>query len=137
MSSQKWYISIYCGVLFIIFSSDTFYRMLSKFLEIEYDGCPSYSLMLISSILFGIFLRYMMKHKAPSIDKWRYTYYTWYMFIFLNNPLTYNLVNNFLEKNVNIISSIGNCPTKVGLTLHTALFIIILRYSMDLEPVKK
>ena len=88
--------------------------------------------MLINSILFGLFLRLMMRHNAKSIDKWRYTYYTWYMFIFLNNPLTYNLVNNIL----NLGTAEGNCPTNFGLYVHTLLFTIILRYSMDLEPSK-
>ena len=131
-ANKKWNISIYCGVLFLFFSSNFFYQLISQILNIEYNGCPTYLLMLISSVLFGLFLRVMMKHNGKSIDKWRYTYYTWYMFVFFNNPLTYNLVNNIFDLN----TAKGNCPTNLGLYLHTILFIIVLRYSMDLEPSK-
>ncbi len=132
MSSRKWGISIYCGILFLIFSSNQFYQIISNIFSIEFNGCPSYKLMLINSILFGLFLRLMMRHNAKSIDKWRYSYYTWYMFVFLNNPLTYNLVNNIFGFG----TAEGNCPTNLGLYVHTILFTIVLRYSMDLEPTK-
>jgi len=132
MSSKKWGISVYCGILFLLFSSNQFYQIISNIFNIEFNGCPSYKLMLINSILFALFLRLMMRHNAKSIDKWRYTYYTWYMFIFLNNPLTYNLIDNLL----NLGTAEGNCPTNLGLYVHTILFIVVLRYSMYLEPTK-
>ncbi len=137
MSRLKWNISIYCGFIFFLFSSNSFYKNLSKVLNLEYNNCPSYELMLISSVLFALLLRYMMKHKGASIDKWRYTYYTWYMFIFLNNPLTYNLLNNLFSKYLNLNTADGNCPKVIGLYVHTILFTIFLRYSMDLEPKRK
>jgi hypothetical protein len=134
-NTKKWQISIYCGLVFLLFSSDIFYKNLSNLLNIKYDGCPSYSIMLISSVLFGLLLRWNMKHEGKSIDKWRYTYYTWYMFVFFNNPLMYNMVDNIIGKYIDTAN--GNCPTKLGNYLHTILFIIVLRYSMDLEPNNK
>ena len=133
-NTKKWKISVYCGLMFLFFSSNFFYKNLSNLFNIDYDGCPSYTIMLISSVLFGLFLRWSMKHDAKSIDKWRYTYYTWYMFVFLNNPLMYNFVDNIIGKYIDTANA--NCPTQIGIYLHTVLFIIILRYSMDLEPSK-
>tara|TARA_B100000524_G_scaffold329220_1_gene214350 strand:- start:58 stop:483 length:426 start_codon:yes stop_codon:yes gene_type:complete len=132
---KKWKISFYCGLLFIVFSSDLLYRNVSEFLKIPFDGCPTYLQMLINSALFGLTLRLFMKGNYDNLDKWRYTYYTWFMFIFLNNPLTYNLVDGFLHNYIDVAN--GNCPTQLGVYVHAIVFIIMLRFSMNLENKKE
>jgi hypothetical protein len=76
-----------------------------------------------------------MKGNYDNLDKWRYTYYTWFMFIFLNNPLTYNLVDGFLHNYIDVAN--GNCPTQLGVYVHAIVFIIMLRFSMNLENKKE
>ena len=132
---KKWKISFYCGLLFIVFSSDLLYRNISEFLNIPFNGCPTYLQMLINSVLFGLTLRLFMKGNYDDLDKWRYTYYTWFMFIFLNNPLTYNLVDGFLHNYIDVAN--GNCPTQLGVYVHAIVFIIMLRFSMNLENKKE
>lgn len=123
--ANKWNISLFCGLIFLVFSSNTFYQILSNITKLTFNNCPTYELMLISSILFALTLRLSMTHNAKNIDKWRYTYYTWYMFIFVNNPLTYKLINSLFNSYITKY----NC----GIIFNTLLFIIILRYSMELE----
>lgn len=70
---------------------------------------------------------------APSSeDKWRYTLYTTIIFLIVVNPQTYKLVNSLIGNCVKIADSTG-CPTVNGILVHSIVFTLLLRYSMDLK----
>jgi hypothetical protein len=50
------------------------------------------------------------------------------------HPQTYNLVDSLLG---NIIGKIANngCPTTLGLIVHSLVFLLVVRYSMDYDIV--
>ena len=70
---------------------------------------------------------------APSNqDKWRYTLYTTIIFLLVVNPQTYKLVNSLIGNTFKIADSAG-CPTINGILVHSLVFTLLLRYSMDLN----
>jgi len=71
-------------------------------------------------------------HSVDSIDKWRYTLYTTFLFLLFANPFAFRFVHSILGRFVAIVHSNG-CPTMVGLVLHAFIFTLILRYMMDLK----
>lgn len=71
----------------------------------------------------------------PSSEKkWNITYFSVFIFILVVNPYTYQLTNKLLGNYIGpTINESG--PTLVGLILHTIVYMLIVRYSMDLDIV--
>lgn len=69
---------------------------------------------------------------ASSSQKWQITLFSAFIFLLVVNPYTYNLTNLLLSGIVGPIAKNG-CPTMVGLLLHTVVYILLVRYSMDLN----
>ena len=69
---------------------------------------------------------------ASSSEKWNITFFSAVIFLLVVNPYTYNLTQSIFSKILGPISSNG-CPTMVGLLLHTVVYILLVRYSMELH----
>lgn len=69
---------------------------------------------------------------ASSSEKWKITLFSAVLFLLVVNPHTYNLTQSLFGKILGQIS-INGCPTMVGLMLHTVVYILLVRYSMDLH----
>lgn len=69
---------------------------------------------------------------ASSSEKWNITFFSAVIFLLVVNPYTYNLTQSLFSKLLGPISSNG-CPTMVGLLLHTVVYILLVRYSMELH----
>lgn len=69
---------------------------------------------------------------ASSSQKWQITFFSALIFLLIVNPFTYNLTNCLFSGILGPIA-INGCPTTVGLLLHTVVYILVVRYSMDLN----
>jgi len=69
---------------------------------------------------------------ASSSEKWQITFFSAFLFLLVVNPYTYNFTQYILGKVVGTIS-VNGCPTITGLILHTIVFILLVRYSMELN----
>ena len=69
---------------------------------------------------------------ASSSEKWRITLFSAFLFLLVVNPYTYKLTHSLFSKVLGPIA-INGCPTIVGLILHTVVYILLVRYSMDLH----
>jgi len=68
-----------------------------------------------------------------SSDKWRYTLYTTLILVALFNPFAFKAVHALLSPLVGPIASANGIPTKLGFFIHTVVFTLVLRYSMDIK----
>lgn len=68
-----------------------------------------------------------------SSDKWRFTLYTVVMVVVLFNHYAFKFVDSILGKVIGRISDNNGCPTMLGFIVHTLVFTLVLRYSMDLK----
>lgn len=73
------------------------------------------------------------KNKPTSLDKWRYSFYTLLVFILVVNPLTYKIINRILVKMFGKIAEIKGSPNMLGLLTHSIIFLLIVRYIMDMN----
>jgi hypothetical protein len=69
---------------------------------------------------------------ASSSEKWNITFFSAVIFLLVVNPYTYNLTQSLFSKILGPIAS-NRCPTMVGLLLHTVVYILLVRYSMELH----
>ena len=65
-------------------------------------------------------------------QKWQISIFSAFIFLLVVNPYTYNLTNSLLGGIIGTIAKNG-CPTMVGLLLHTVVYILLVRYSMDMN----
>jgi len=65
-------------------------------------------------------------------QKWQISIFSALIFLLVVNPYTYNLTNSLLGGIIGTIAKNG-CPTMVGLLLHTVVYVLLVRYSMDLD----
>jgi hypothetical protein len=69
---------------------------------------------------------------ASSSEKWQITLFSAFIFLLVVNPYTYKITNMIFSKLLGPIASNG-CPTMMGLMLHTVVYILLVRYSMELQ----
>ena len=69
---------------------------------------------------------------ASSSEKWKITFFSAFLFVLIVNPYTYMLTQKLFGKLLGTIS-VNGCPTTLGLLVHTIVFILVVRYSMDLH----
>lgn len=69
---------------------------------------------------------------ASSSQKWQITLFSAFIFILVVNPFTYKLTNSLFSRFLGPIA-VNGCPTVVGLVLHTIVYVLVVRYSMDLN----
>ena len=69
-----------------------------------------------------------------SSQKWKITFFSAFLFLLVVNPYTYNFTQFLLGKIGTI--SIKGCPTALGIFVHTIVYILLVRFSMDLNLFK-
>ena len=71
---------------------------------------------------------------VSSEQKWRISLFSAVLFLMVVHPMTYELTNSLLSPVLGLLADNG-CPTTVGLAVHTIVFILLVRYSMDVDIV--
>ena len=68
-----------------------------------------------------------------SYTKWQISIFSAVIFILVINPYTYIFTQNLLGGILGQIANMNGCPTTRGLILHTIVYILLVRGSMDLK----
>jgi hypothetical protein len=72
-----------------------------------------------------------------SYMKWKISIFSAFIFILVINPYTYMLTQNLLGGLLGKIAETNGCPTMRGLILHTIVYILLVRGSMNLHLFSK
>jgi len=72
-----------------------------------------------------------------SYMKWQITIFSAFIFILVIHPYTYLLTQKLFGGILGKISELNGCPTTLGLLLHTVVYILLVRGSMDLHLFSK
>lgn len=76
--------------------------------------------------------------------KWKISIFSMCLFILVTNKTTYNLTNNIFSNLLNLLN-VSNVPnvldendnvTTIGYVLHVIIFLLLVRYSMELNLFK-
>ena len=65
--------------------------------------------------------------------KWQITLFSALIFLIVVHPMTYQLTQTLLGGVLGKIADPSGCPTTVGLALHTIVYILLVRGSMDMK----
>ena len=68
-----------------------------------------------------------------SYTKWQISVFSAFIFILVINPYTYALTQRMFGGFLGQIADASGCPTMRGLILHTLVYILLVRGSMDLN----
>ena len=68
-----------------------------------------------------------------SYNKWKISILSAFIFILVINPYTYIITQKILGGLFGKIADIYGCPTTIGLIIHTIVYILLVRGSMDLK----
>ena len=68
-----------------------------------------------------------------SYKKWQISIFSAFIFILVIHPYTYIVTQKLLGGFVGKIADINGCPTTFGLIIHTLVYILLVRGSMDLH----
>jgi hypothetical protein len=65
--------------------------------------------------------------------KWQISFFSAFLFLLVVNPYTYQLTQKLLGGVVGKIADSNGCATSLGLFIHTIVYILLVRGSMDLH----
>ena len=68
-----------------------------------------------------------------SFKKWQISIFSAFIFIVVIHPYTYLLTQQVLGGLLGKLADSSGCPTTRGLILHTLVYILVIRGSMDLH----
>jgi len=68
-----------------------------------------------------------------SYTKWQISIFSACIFILVIHPYTYKLTQKLFGKVLGQLADMNGCPTTRGLALHTLVYILLVRGSMDLN----
>lgn len=68
-----------------------------------------------------------------SYKKWQISIFSAFIFILVVNPYTYTLTQKVLGGYLGKIAEANGCPTTRGLVLHTIVYVLLVRGSMDMK----
>jgi hypothetical protein len=68
-----------------------------------------------------------------SYKKWQISIFSAFIFILVIHPYTYMFTQKLLGGFVGKIADNSGCPTTLGLIIHTIVYILLVRGSMDLK----
>ncbi len=63
--------------------------------------------------------------------KWQISLFSALIFILVVHPMTYKLTQKLFGDLLGRISDASGCPTTIGLALHTIVYILLVRASME------
>ncbi len=72
-----------------------------------------------------------------SYKKWQISIFSAFIFILVVNPYTYMFTQKVLGGILGKISDTSGCPTTRGLFIHTIVYILLVRGSMNLRMFSK
>jgi hypothetical protein len=72
-----------------------------------------------------------------SYMKWKITIFSAFIFLLVIHPQTYKLTQQLFGSILGKTSEVNGCPTTRGLVLHTLVYILLVRGSMDLNLFSK
>ena len=65
--------------------------------------------------------------------KWQISIFSAFIFVLVTNPYTYKLTQKILGGIICQLADANGCPTTCGLALHTLVYLLIVRGSMELN----
>lgn len=65
--------------------------------------------------------------------KWQISLFSALIFVVVVNPFTYKLTQQTLGGFLGKIAETNGCPTTVGLVLHTFVYLLLVRGSMEVD----
>jgi hypothetical protein len=68
-----------------------------------------------------------------SYMKWQISIFSAFIFLLVSIPCTYKLTQKIFGGFLGQIADANGCPTARGLALHTVVYILLVRGSMDLN----
>ncbi len=68
-----------------------------------------------------------------SSKKWQISIFSAFIFVLVIHPYTYMVTQKLLGGIFGKIADGSGCPTFIGLILHTIVYILLVRGSMDLK----
>jgi hypothetical protein len=71
-----------------------------------------------------------------SYMKWQISIFSAFIFLLVSIPCTYKLTQKIFGGFLGQIDDANGCPTARGLALHTVVYILLVRGSMDLNLFK-
>ena len=74
---------------------------------------------------------------ASSYMKWKISIFSAFIFILVINPYTYIFTQKMLGGLLGKIAETNGCPTMRGLILHTIVYVLLVRGSMELHLFSK
>ena len=72
-----------------------------------------------------------------SFKKWQISIFSAFIFIAVIHPYTYRLTQNVLGGLLGKLAERNGCPTTRGLVVHTLVYILLVRGSMNLNLFTK
>jgi hypothetical protein len=70
---------------------------------------------------------------GSSYMKWQISIFSAFIFLLVSIPCTYKLTQKIFGGFLGQIADANGCPTTRGLALHTLVYILLVRGSMDLN----
>jgi len=68
-----------------------------------------------------------------SNKKWHISIFSAFIFLLVVNPYTYKFTQALLGGLLGKISESNGCPTTLGLIIHTIVYVLLVRGSMDMS----
>ena len=68
-----------------------------------------------------------------SYKKWQISIFSAFIFVLVIHPYTYKITQQMFGSILGKIAEANGCPTIRGLILHTLVYILLVRGSMDLN----
>jgi hypothetical protein len=65
--------------------------------------------------------------------KWKISFFSALIFLLVVHPMTYRITQKLFGGILGRISDTNGCPTGIGLILHTIVYILLVRGSMELN----
>jgi len=79
------------------------------------------------------FSTHIIRMADSSYTKWQISIFSACIFILVVHPYTYTLTQKLLGGILGQLADMNGCPTTRGLALHTLVYILLVRGSMDLN----
>ena len=70
---------------------------------------------------------------ASSNQKWQISIFSAFIFILVIHPYTYIFTQKILGGLIGKIAEMNGCPTTLGLIIHTIVYVLLVRGSMDFK----
>jgi len=68
-----------------------------------------------------------------SYKKWQISIFSAFIFVLVIHPYTYKFTQKVFGGFLGKIAEVNGCPTTRGLALHTLVYILLVRGSMDMK----